>query len=465
MSRTDYDDLAPPDYDEGESGFAPASVIDDIPDFEAATRTKVGLLVGVWGESGSGKSLSALLIGRGMAAEPGEDLTDPDVLAKVDARIAYIDTDGARARHYAVAPGQKPTNAGADSTFAFAHANFKPPFTPERMSALVARAERAGFKVIIIDSFSLIWEGEGGVKDIKEATVEKAVERARRKGKKFDEDKLRDNAAHWNDAKTRNRKMVQRMLQARAHLIFCGHADDKMRMEPKEKQFTKTEGGVEKVIKYTTTEITPAEKLAVLDRWVPICEKKFPRQLVLSLVITPEAPGVPHPKKMSAQHRPFVHTDRTIDVQLGLDLAAWARGATREELRPGMVADGQGKPTPAAAAIAAGVALDDDAFPGDGVKLWDVFYQPREPEVLPHYNAAAERELTPAEWQHWAKAFRELTRLAAPDDRAQWAHTNRAPLLLLHAASPALWGWAREHVPASPPTADEQTRSAATSRA
>lgn len=415
---------------------------DDVPEFEQAQRSHVGLLIGLWAESGGGKTLTALLMARGIVAEPGESLTDPESLARIDARIAYIDTDGKRSTHYACAPGELPSADPENPVFGFFHADFKPPFTPERMRAFIARAEERGFKAIITDSFSLVWEGEGGIKDIHDADAEAAVGRAVARhaqygGKAPDEDRVRGDAGHWKNAKTRSRKMVMRMLQSRAHLIFCGHADDKMRMESKDETFTKRDGTV---VEYTKTEVTPAAKLEPKDRWVPICEKKFPRQLVISLILAPEAPGVPIPKKtLSAQLRPLVPLDRPITTDVGVQLRRWAHGATKAELRPGL-ANQQGAP----------VKLDDgkgDEFPGDATApagvtatLWGVVYDPDEPELLPGYNDADDREFNDSEWKSFARCLRWLIE-HAPNDaaRLEWKRANQTPLLLMFKTSPPLW--------------------------
>lgn len=445
---------------------------DDIPEFEPARRSHVGLLIGLWAESGGGKTLTALLLARGIAAEPGESLTDPESLAKIDARIAYIDTDGKRSTHYACAPGEAPSADHDSPVFGFFHADFKPPFTPERMRAFIARAEERGFTVIITDSFSLVWEGEGGIKDIHEADAEAAVARALARqqqygGKAVDTDKVRGDASHWKGAKTRSRKMVMRMLQSRAHLIFCGHADDKMRMESKNESFTRRDGVV---VEYAKTDVIPAAKLEPKDRWVPICEKKFPRQLVISLILAPDAPGVPIPKKtLSSQLRPLVPLDRPLTTDVGVQLRRWAHGATKAELRPGLIQQGrpfklndpESRPVRAAdfppaadSVVAADLPCGDDApFPGDRPapdRYSDAAPDSERPRAL-----ALQEPMTKQAWQLWAKSFRELTE-SAPRPRA-WRAANNDALQQLAAVSPAAHAWALEFCPPDPPSNGEHT--------
>ena len=124
--------------------------------FVPAVRTGVSCIIGVAGASGSGKTLSALKLARGLAA--GDD-----------SKIAVIDTEGGRAKHYAPSPGEAP----GPETFAFAHADMHAPFSPERYQALIDQADAAGFAVIVIDSFSHEWEGEGGLHDQHESELDK----------------------------------------------------------------------------------------------------------------------------------------------------------------------------------------------------------------------------------------------------------------------------------------------------
>jgi len=437
--------------------------------FNEATREKVGLLIGIWAESGGGKTLTALILARALARHDGEDWNDPEVLKRIDQRIAYIDTDGGRALHYAVAPGELPRLDLKNPSFAFRHADFKPPFSPERMQNFIERAEAAGFEVIITDSFSLIWEGEGGVKDIHDADAEAAVARAwkryeegGRRGKEPNEDSIRGDAGHWKNAKTRNRAMVVRMLQSRAHLIFCGHADDKMSMESKTESFEK--GG--RTISYQKTEVTAAKDLPPAERWVPIVEKKFPRQLAISIVLDPASPGVPIPKKpLNVQMRDFVPLDRPIDYEVGLKLSAWAHGASLDAMRPGRAESG--KPVSASGAPSSldapsgaaenppttapppledeqGSLGGDDFFPGDVklVELWGAAFNPALPKEI-----ALPGEVSDAEWKAYGEALRQLI-ATAPSAvlMTRWSEANAEGLARLKKRSVKLWTWTLEPI-------------------
>ncbi|WP_082528582.1 AAA family ATPase [Methylobacterium sp. Leaf466] len=276
--------------------------------FAPAVRDRVGLLIGLAGPTGSGKTLSALKIGRGLA---GGD----------DSKIAFVDTEGGRGKHYAPAPGEKPS----ETVFGFQHCDLRPPFTPEAYRDTIAAADAAGFEVILVDSFSHVWDGDGGLQEMHDVIVDESVVKSRaaaeEKGWRFDEAVTRDKASigAWKEPKTRHKRLVSRLLQCRAHLVICMRADEKMRMETVEE-----EGRNGKNFKKTV--ITAAKDLPLAERWVPIVEKRFPYELTTSFVLAPTNPGVPIPIKLQDQHRAAVPLDRRIDESVGRALATWAKG-------------------------------------------------------------------------------------------------------------------------------------------
>lgn len=272
--------------------------------FAPAVRDRVSLLIALAGASGSGKTLSALRIARGLA---GGD----------DSKIAVIDTEAGRARHYAVASGEKPS---ADR-FGFAHGDLRPPFTPEAYSDAIKAADEGGYEVIVIDSCSHEWEGEGGLHDIHDGMVDAAVAKVRagadEKGWRFDEARERDKASvgAWREPKTRHKRFVSRLLQCRAHLILCMRAEGKIRIER-----VTDDRGRERTVIVQPKDMPPNE------RWMPICEKRFLFEMTISNILTPQNPGVPVPIKLQEQHRGAVRIDRHLDEETGRALAEWARG-------------------------------------------------------------------------------------------------------------------------------------------
>lgn len=291
--------------------------------FSPAVRDRVGLLISISGGTGSGKSLSGLKVARGLAAKPGEDLTDPDTLVKVDARIAGLDTEAGRLKHYAPAPGEKP----GPFTFGFMHGDMKPPFSPAAYAEAIAEIDKNGFEVALIDSGSHEWAGEGGVSDMQEEALAAAVERAKaahdreNRNYAFDEDKTRErlSMACWKGPKMEHKRLVSRLLQSRCHIILCLRAEERIRMEQVEEEGSSGR-------KFKKTVITQPKDMPVHERWQPVCEKKLPFEFTVSLLLTMDRPGFPIPLKLEEQHKVAVPLDRPLSEVTGQMLAAWARG-------------------------------------------------------------------------------------------------------------------------------------------
>ncbi len=104
--------------------------------FQKATRQAVKLKLAIAGPSGSGKTLGALAIAKVLAGDGG--------------RIALIDTENGSASLY----GDK---------YAFDTLNLGPPFTSARYIEAMEAAVEAGYAVLVIDSLSHQWSGDGGI--------------------------------------------------------------------------------------------------------------------------------------------------------------------------------------------------------------------------------------------------------------------------------------------------------------
>lgn len=430
-----------------------------LPDFKDGERTMVRLLIAIWGDSGAGKTRSGCALARGLAAEPGEDFSDPVVLRAIDRRVALIDTDAGRASHYMPAPGAPPR---ADR-FAFRHTEMDAPYTSARLIGLCEKAVADGAKVIVIDSFSMLWDGPGGCQDWHQMEVEAAVERARKRYNQrnnnrwpFDEDYERDKASMpaWKKPKVDWRDMERRLLALGVTLVVCGHADDKLRIE-KEKDAEGNETKKTKVIQ-------PQDRPVHL-RWEPIAEKKFKRRLSVSMVLTPEEPGVPHMlKKIDPEIEACIPLDRPLSANTGLRLAAWARGADPAALRSGsrpitlqspppdqaqdqtgqVQTDGAGatlESPPAPSLSSEPPAADDGAdapFPGDLIAYQGQRYDPARPQAL-----RTEEPVTrmPAEdCAAFARALADLIRHApTPTLKLAWLEENNEAMIALRGRGPS----------------------------
>ena len=116
--------------------------------FQKAKREKSKARICLTGASGGGKTLSALFLAYGMT----EDWN----------KIAVIDSERGRALLYA--------NRSDLGTGEFLHCDLEPPYTTDRYIEAMREAEKIVGEdgIIIIDSGSHAWKGEGGVLDYKE---------------------------------------------------------------------------------------------------------------------------------------------------------------------------------------------------------------------------------------------------------------------------------------------------------
>jgi hypothetical protein len=245
--------------------------------FKPALRENVGLLIGLIGASGSGKTYTAMRLASGISA--GKP-------------FAVIDTEAGRAKHYADA-------------FRFDHGDLKPPFRPNNYADAIKAADEAGYPVIVVDSASHEHAGEGGLLDWHEEEFQRMGAR----------DAVRMTA--WIKPKTEHKKMVQRLLQVRAHLILCFRAEEKVEI-------------IDDPDKPGKKKIVPKRSANGIDGWTPICEKNLPYELTASFLLTADAPGVPKPIKLQAQHRDLFPIDKPITEESGKRLAAWAAGGAHD---------------------------------------------------------------------------------------------------------------------------------------
>jgi hypothetical protein len=102
---------------------------------EEAERSKAKLKLALCGPSGSGKTKSALYIAQGLGG-----------------KIGLIDTENSATLYSNV------TKFGVHKLTA--------PYSPERYMARMERFKKEGYNVLILDSISPLWAGEGGILDI-----------------------------------------------------------------------------------------------------------------------------------------------------------------------------------------------------------------------------------------------------------------------------------------------------------
>jgi len=113
--------------------------------FKPAERKQVKLKIAVSGPSGSGKTYSSLLLAKGLATKPDGTV----------GKIALVDTENESASLYAGVPGLP----GFDTL------PIQSPFLTAKYLDAVRLAVKGGYDVLVIDSASHQWSGEGGIMD------------------------------------------------------------------------------------------------------------------------------------------------------------------------------------------------------------------------------------------------------------------------------------------------------------
>ena len=149
--------------------------------FVKAERKKAKLRLGLDGPSGSGKSMGALLIAKGIGG-----------------KVAAIDTEEGSLSLYS-------------DLLDFDVSELRPPFTPESYVKRIHEAEAAGYDIIIIDSASHEWMGQGGVLDI--------------------HDNMPGNSyTNWAKVNPRHNEFIEAILRSKCHIICTLRSKQKHEM-------------------------------------------------------------------------------------------------------------------------------------------------------------------------------------------------------------------------------------------
>jgi len=140
--------------------------------FKIAKRKETYLKMGVTGPSGSGKTYSSLLLAKGIMGD--------------FKKVVVIDTENQSSNLY--------SDLGEYTVLPFS-----PPFHPQRYSNAIDLCVKEGFELIIIDSISHEWDGQGGCLDLHNKF-----------GGKFQD---------WAKVTPLHKAFIDSILQAKAHVI------------------------------------------------------------------------------------------------------------------------------------------------------------------------------------------------------------------------------------------------------
>ena len=165
-------------------------------------RHNVKLRLGISGASGFGKTYSALQLAYGMTGDWS--------------KIAVIDTENASASLY--------SDLGNFNVL-----NLNPAYSPERYIEAIQICEKAGMEVVIIDSITHEWQGDGGCLQIHEQL-----------GGRFQD---------WASVKPRHQKFIDAILRSKCHIITTTRRKTDYSLDV-------GSNGKSKVVKHGTKEIT-----------------------------------------------------------------------------------------------------------------------------------------------------------------------------------------------------------------
>lgn len=153
-----------------------------------AVREGARLVIGIAGVSGSGKTFTALQLAWGMAKGDSS-------------KVGLLDTENKRGSLYS------DILVGKDGKVnQFMIGDLYAPFSPQRYSDAIKEFQQAGVEVLVIDSLSHEWEGEGGCEDIAD-----------------DGGKV----ANWKKAKREHKRCMNTLLTCDMHIIVCLRAREK----------------------------------------------------------------------------------------------------------------------------------------------------------------------------------------------------------------------------------------------
>lgn len=223
-------------------------------------------VIGIAGKSGDGKTLTALYIARGMVDSPFE--------------IGFLDTENKRGSLYANSLDGK-----------FMIGDLYPPFSPSRYAAAIKQFQDEGIKVLIIDSVTHEWEGDGGCDDIANLALEQ--------GKK---------TANWSGAKREHKKFMNVLLQSNMNIICTVRARDKVKIE-----------------------VVNGRQEFVPQGIQPVCEKNFMFEMTASIMMADNGKTQIHSKVPNFLKEAFGSGNDYIGVETGKKIRKWLEQGEKED--------------------------------------------------------------------------------------------------------------------------------------
>lgn len=254
-----------------------------------AVRCGVVPLIGVNGKSSGGKTKSALLLARGLVGPAG--------------KICGIDTENGRMSHHA----DDPTIGGFDTI------DLQPPFHPARYADAIKLAIEKGYKVVVVDSATHEWAGEGGCLEWQAQWMD-----GKKDGMKM---------ISWNELGKQRAPFLNLILRCPIALILCFRVKDKVIMP-----------------KVDDTPLQPGEyrkkQQVVIEEDAPITRKDLLYEMAWScLVEAHEGDGggffrVQKPGPDSLRREFEAVKSNRLSVEHGAAIARWCLGTAQPSNQP-----------------------------------------------------------------------------------------------------------------------------------
>lgn len=296
--------------------------------FAPAHRQQAHIYMAIAGTPGSGKTLSALKIARGIATAGSER-----------AKIAMIETEGNRALDLYACP---PNGAETDETFLFDRYALGPPYSSARyQDAILAGQKHVGpGGILIVDSMTFEHTGQGGYLEAHDTEANKMA-----KGENRTNEAVSFRA--WGKVAPDRNKLKFLFTSPNCHLILLFWAKDKNELQDR------TDGKKGK----TVVNIGPRI----------IGPQDFLFQMTLAFLMTAETPGEAilerwrwPQAKWPQSLRGVIEDGKMITEDTGRRIADWCAGRER---------DGPGRRDPTGEIFSVWVGQDDAG--GDVTKDFD----------------------------------------------------------------------------------------------
>ena len=251
-------------------------------ELKLAVRKAVPPLIGLWSKSGGGKTFSAFLLARGIL---------DSIIGPGKGKIAMIDTENGRALFYSDDPEIGP----------WYHCDLQPPFTAEKYIDAFKDCLAQGADIIIVDSGSHVWEGEGGALDQAEAMEQAAKEKGR----------ADPGLSKWKNPKIRHKRYSNFLTRSSIPVIFCLRAKE----------------GI-KQVKVPDPEKPGRMKTEIQNvGWVPIAEKNFVFEMTLDLHMVKDGKyDLETSKTVPKGLRGIVKEGGVVNREMGQKIGDWMKG-------------------------------------------------------------------------------------------------------------------------------------------